>query len=203
MGKVGLVRLPEGDTHFRAAAEAGEYQRGNYLAALAHVRERSCAVDVGAHVGFWTLEMAASFGRVYAIEPIPENFSCLVENTRHLTNVEAINRAAGREVMECAARNPAPENSGAWECLPGSGIPVFPLDELDLQSVGLVKIDVQGMEPDVLEGARETLSRCRPVVVVECIHRGKFDHGPGEFMASLGATGKRDAGKDMIYWWPE
>ena len=41
------------------------------------------------------------------------------------------------------------------------------LDSFQLADVGLIKIDVQGADGEVLAGARDTLARCRPVVVFE------------------------------------
>jgi hypothetical protein len=46
-------------------------------------------------------------------------------------------------------------------------VQVIPLDQLALPSVSLIKIDVEGMEHGVLEGARETIRLQRPVLFVE------------------------------------
>lgn len=61
-------------------------------------------------------------------------------------------------------------------------VPAYPLDELRLEPA-LVKIDVQGTEMNVLAGMRQTVARCRPVLMIET---------PGEdvrrFLSVLGYT---------------
>ena len=43
------------------------------------------------------------------------------------------------------------------------------IDSLNLKRVDLIKIDVEGMEMEVLQGAAETISRCKPVLLIETI----------------------------------
>jgi len=49
----------------------------------------------------------------------------------------------------------------------GEDVPVVTLDQLAMTNVKLIKIDVEGMEVDVLAGAKATLARCRPILYVE------------------------------------
>lgn len=49
----------------------------------------------------------------------------------------------------------------------GEDVPVVPLDQLEVSKAKLIKIDVEGMELDVLAGAKATLARCRPILYVE------------------------------------
>jgi len=49
----------------------------------------------------------------------------------------------------------------------GERVPLVRLDSLDLPECRLIKIDTEGMEPQVLDGARETIARCRPLLYVE------------------------------------
>jgi hypothetical protein len=44
---------------------------------------------------------------------------------------------------------------------------MIPLDELDLRRCALIKVDVEGMEAQVVEGARQTIERCRPALFLE------------------------------------
>ena len=43
----------------------------------------------------------------------------------------------------------------------------MPIDELGLRACALIKVDVEGMEASVVEGARETIARCRPALFLE------------------------------------
>jgi FkbM family methyltransferase len=49
----------------------------------------------------------------------------------------------------------------------GVKVRIRPLDSLALPACGLLKIDVEGFEPQVLRGARETIGRCRPIIYIE------------------------------------
>jgi FkbM family methyltransferase len=65
---------------------------------------------------------------------------------------------------------------------------VIPLDSLDLREVTAVKLDAEGAEQEVLEGARHTLTRCRPVLSVEIEERHRLG-STREVPALLGSLG--------------
>jgi hypothetical protein len=72
-------------------------------------------------------------------------------------------------------------------------VPVMPLDDLELTDVGLLKVDVEGHELAVLRGAVETITRCRPSLVVEVeAHGSDQNHVSDAFtwITSLGYTGR-------------
>ena len=64
----------DGDPWFGPRARSGDFDQETIAAALAHVKDFGCAVDVGAHIGTWTRPLAAKFERVIAIEPNPRLF---------------------------------------------------------------------------------------------------------------------------------
>lgn len=165
------VALPDGDTHFSAMMElagAGVYQLDKLEAAVALCKRRGLAVDVGAHVGFWTRELALLFEKVVAFEPVPANVECFLQNTDHLTNVTLY--AYGLGALDSTVRIKADKkNSGkAHIADEGEKIKIYRLDRLTLPGrVDFLKIDVEGYESFVLRGARETIERDQPVVIVE------------------------------------
>lgn len=185
--------LPPEDTHFRPYVDG--YQRDTYAKALEFVTDFGCAIDVGAHVGFWSLEMAKNFTEVHAFEPQPENFACLSGNA---PDIARYNIALGETPGWCRMETPARHNSGAWEAKEGGDIEVLPLDGFALEP-GLIKIDVQGMELAVLKGAEETILRSYPVLVVECVMNGVYDPGPREFIEGLGMEAVARVRKDFIF----
>lgn len=139
------------------------------------------AVDIGANKGVWTLYLARHCRQVYAFEPNPKVYRWLKRYVR-LPNVTASNVALsdveGKAVLRVpkyargysnqhASLSPenVSENFGAVE------VQTKPLDALGLGDIGFIKIDVEGHELAVLRGARETLARSRPVLVIEMEER--------------------------------
>jgi FkbM family methyltransferase len=190
------VKLPASDSHFTRTAR-GRYQHRAITAALAHTPGRDLVIDVGAHVGFWSDVFAQSFQRVVAIEPIPENFNCLVHNVPFITY---INKACSDAPGTVRLHNPAPHNSGAWETGDGVEVETITIDSLGLDP-DLIKIDVQGYEQRVIDGALATIDRCHPVLCVEAV---KNDQRDDRLIAAIEALGYRVAEqirKDFIFVW--
>lgn len=143
-------------------------------------------IDVGAHVGLYTLELARRAktlgGHVLAVEPHPSNFRDLVENLRRnglLENVMVVRAAIGDRDGHAELHLAA--NSGLHSTRPSparTGLAVRTVmhtltslvDSCGLRSVepsGLVlKVDVEGAELDVLAGASLLLEKVREVVVL-------------------------------------
>ena len=136
------------------------------------VKPGMTVVDVGANIGYYSLYFAGlvgSKGKVVAIEPSPENLPELRLNisANQLSNVRLFESAVGAERGEVAF---AAGINGGILGDDASGtyrVPVAPLDELIEDGVDFLKIDVEGFEGAVVEGARRLLSQFRPVVFLE------------------------------------
>lgn len=168
------VILPESDKHF-ANFELGKYQRDTWVCALEYCEGRRTFIDVGAHIGHFSHNAAvAGFEHIWAFEPIETNFRCLVNNVcPEQSQLHAMKLAVGdRERSDLVPNDPSDGlNSGAWELRSSTtvGISMVPLDSLmDLfTTVDLIKIDTQGWEREVLDGARKLIRRDKPVLIVE------------------------------------
>lgn len=151
----------------------GSYQAGHLAAALRHVTDWSLAIDGGAHVGTWSRTLSGRFEKVIAIEPSADTFEALMTNlvTFGCGNVDARNIALGATPgtveMHLEGRGVELQNTGARFAKPGGTIPVETIDSWNLPSLGLLKLDVEGSEPNALRGAVATLRRCRPIVIYE------------------------------------
>lgn len=171
------IWLPAGDTHMReqialSKPVAGHptYQYGKLQAAMEYVKERALAVDVGAHVGLWTWQLARLFGQVAAFEPMPVHFECLRRNMQGVGNVALHELALGTHagsVFMAAAKVNSGESWVLPEAKTGVRVALCKLDDFRLEGVGLLKVDCEGYEYYALTGAVETIQRCRPVVIVE------------------------------------
>jgi len=134
------------------------------------------AVDVGANLGTTVLPLAKAVGttgQVIAFEPQPLMAQCLQTSLtlNEYFNVRVISSAlADRPGW---ARIPAPQvtqggNYGAMALgSEGLQVPVMRLDDFEISSCALLKIDVEGFEWSVVQGAQQQLLRHRPVLYLE------------------------------------
>ena len=143
-----------------------------------YLRPGMVAVDVGANIGTHTVCFAQSVGpsgRVLAFEPQGVLHQVLCGNAalNKCGNVMAEHKALGAHAgtlvvpwLDYAREgNFGALELGAWT--QGETVPLATLDSYALNACHLIKIDVEGMERDVLEGARATISRHQPLLYVE------------------------------------
>jgi FkbM family methyltransferase len=110
---------------------------------------------------------------VIAIEPSPDTFEALRANMRAFRcgNVElhqvAVGETSGFVTMALSAQAAALKNTGARYVQEGGEIPRITIDSLALPTLGFLKLDIEGSEGLALQGAAETLKRCRPIVLFE------------------------------------
>ena len=127
-------------------------------------------VDVGANVGKYTVLAARLCGKVYAVEPDPDNLVALVANIM-------LNNAAGRVMVICKALGAKPgtarlSQSGAQSRITSSDeggtivVDVTTLDEC-CPDADIVKIAVEGYELEVIRGALRIIESRRPVLLIE------------------------------------
>jgi FkbM family methyltransferase len=166
-----------------------------------HVPPDTWIVDVGANIGYFSevfCGWVSGAGRVLCFEPEQRNFDELVRwaKQRHFSDRLVPRRSLVAEIdgvlpLALNADNPADHRIGA------NGVPTeaVRLDTamalLDWPRVSLVKVDVQGAEQRVLDGARETLARNRPVLVLEIDDRALRAFGSSarsleDFLTGLG-----------------
>lgn len=135
---------------------------------LHNLREEDLFIDVGANVGSYTILACAAVGaRGYAFEPIPSTYARLVENIRlnHLEErVKCVNQGIGAEQGVIAFTNDLNTVNHALADGEQTGnvtkVDVTTLDAvLNNESPTMLKIDVEGYETLVIEGANETLQK--------------------------------------------
>lgn len=145
------------------------------IAELEYCRSRvphgGTIVDVGANVG----NHSVFFGhylrprRLIPVEPHPSAVPVLRHNL-DLNRIAADERGFGIGVAAHGGRAGIRTVGGdlvVGQLTRGGNIPVVTLDELVDEHVDLLKIDVEGMEIDVLLGARQLISRSRPLILIE------------------------------------
>jgi FkbM family methyltransferase len=162
----------------------GECSELELMFLLTLAKNPGLVVEVGANMGIHTIPLAATLARqgrmLYTFEPQPIIFQQLCANLalNALANVRAYPYACGSENTALMFEIPdytKPGNFGATELRPlqpastrQETVQCVRLDDLlaDAQ-IGLLKIDAEGAELDVLKGSERLLARCQPFLYVE------------------------------------
>jgi len=154
-------------------------------------------LDCGANIGIMTLELAKEmygWGQVHAFEAQERLYYALCGNIalNNLFNVSALNVALGKSTGHFAVPRPnylLPGSFGSLELKKSPNteyigqsisysekdlvpIQMVTIDDLGLNRADLIKLDVEGMELEVLEGAIKTIEKFRPVLHIEWIKCG-------------------------------
>jgi FkbM family methyltransferase len=166
------IWFPDGEKHFPEWMEKngelvdgkGTYQIKKFRAAMEHVRNFRKAVDVGAHVGLWSMQLQKTFQSVHAFEPVSAFRDCFGLN---VSGVVLYGCALGAEAGEVRMSIDPADTGGTHIGEEGPIVRVLALDAFNFSEVDFLKIDCEGYEHHVIDGARETLRRCKPCVIVE------------------------------------
>lgn len=140
------------------------------------------SIDVGAHDGCYVHFLRKLSRHVYAFEPIPWMATDLIQKFPQRVTVrpEALSRADGIATLHMPIVNGqsvpgcSTISDAASAVYPGARditVPVRTLDGVYGGDAGFIKIDVEGHEIEVLEGARETIARSRPIFLIEVVER--------------------------------
>ena len=163
----------------RSLHETGTYEKGVLGFMQDYLQPGEVFVDIGANIGLMSIFAAkciGNTGHVHAFEALPKTAGILQENIdiNACTNITIHGFALGAENGTATIyENPQVNRGGASLVVndgsEGTQISVKKLDDVYPKEapISMVKIDVEGYEPMVLEGARNTLLRCRPIVIIE------------------------------------
>lgn len=169
------IAVIEGDTHIsRWVEEEGrlDHDQNSLPIILEHIKEGDWVVDGGAFIGDHTrayLDRVKNSGRVFAFEPNPKAFECLVHNCP-----EARCEPFGLSDLDGGAGMLENENSGASKLVNGDSVMLVRLDDYKLPKLDFLKLDVEGYELKALRGAEETIDIHRPVMWIE-INKGALN----------------------------
>jgi FkbM family methyltransferase len=190
----------------------GHYERDEIAFVRRILSPGDTAIDIGAHIGFFTLQMAAMVGpsgRVHAFEPFDANADLLersiAENRfgdRITVQRDAVGAASGTATLTFPLETL--NSGGAYVLRDGTAplagnvkkqVPLVALDDLHLgRPVRFIKMDVEGAEPLVIKGAERLLREDRPMILSE-LHPTQLERASGvtanAFLDQLRALGYR------------
>lgn len=174
---------------------------------MRYVRRRGTAIQAGAHVGLWPAVLSQHFKRVVSFEPLPQLAAVAREGAPY-ANVTIMEAALGAECGTLRIQPPGAEKmarfSGSATVTPEGALEVtaVTLDSLHLHNVGAVMLDIEGHELPALEGARHTLERWHPVVVIEENAKSLRHRAAGAAAAFLSTFGYEQVGafrSDLVF----
>ena len=133
------------------------------------------ALDIGAHVGIWTRRLANDFDKVIAFEPLKKHIECHKKNCEGLENVTlnevALSHKKGTNIITTRDTNSGmstmDEPRWKWKKSFPQMIESRTLDSYRFPKIDFIKMDVEGWEEQVLEGATETILKYRPRMYIE------------------------------------
>ena len=175
--------FPEGETHFqkmldKSVAKGGpaRYQWQVRDRSMNYVQQRRFALDIGANVGLWSRDLCEHFDHVIAFEPVAMFRECLKLNVpKQNLLIEPLALGDQETMVNMIITQ---DNMGHTHVDPNSvghgTVPVRCLDNLDFAIVDYMKIDCEGFEYKIIQGAEQTIKRCRPVIVVEQKPHGTY-----------------------------
>lgn len=168
--------FPDQDTHFaemlsKNISKGGKpvYQAPVRTRSINYCKQHGLALDIGANVGLWSRDLCNVFDKVIAFEPVAEFRDCLIKNVSASNlQIQPVALGATNAMINMII---TAENTGHSHVDPASlgngSIPMITLDSLDLPQVDYIKIDCEGFENNILLGAKNTILKYRPILVVE------------------------------------
>ena len=198
--------MPTSDEHFerlisKRVKKGGpaEYQDDVRDEAYKYVTDFNIAVDVGANVGLWAKPLTQKFNRVIAYEPLEQVYSCLERNVNR-AKVDINKFALGSTNNKVDMVYDHINTGGSYVSEVGTGtIDIKRMDDLNLPKFGLLKIDCERHELEVLKGAMDTILKYKPIIV--CEQQADTDECAGLFLKSFGAREITNVRKDYIFGW--
>jgi len=149
--------------------DAGNGQQAQRDASLKYVKQWRVCLDIGSNIGQWTRPLAKRFESVVCFEPNPNFRQCFEKNIQEKNVLLWPYGLSDKEHKAKQDFNSTVlhEEDGDIDCRR--------LDSFGLTNVDFVKIDVDGFEVPLLNGARETLTKNDPVINIEMKRDKRID----------------------------
>ena len=127
-------------------------------------------IDVGAFIGDTALIFGKNGADVYAFEPQEDAYFCMEYNIKEYPNITIENCAVGNGDSVSTNQDPLNWNPGTRTVKSDSnGKPSIRLDDYfaTYPAVDLIKIDCEGYEPPVIQGAMNIIKKYKPIIICE------------------------------------
>ena len=175
----GTVLYNPNDTYVGKSIKLyGRYQLEEIKVFDKYVQEGDTVLDIGANIGTHTLWFANKVGEsgfVMAFEPQRLIFQTLCANMalNSIKHVDCKQLGVGysKRLVTVPVLDPLKENNFGGLSIDGHSegepVAICRVDDIGLSRCDFIKMDVEGMEPEALQGAMNTIVKCRPVLYIE------------------------------------
>ena len=138
------------------------------------------SIDIGAYKGVYTFLLAKCSEKVYAFEPNPKSFNILKKSVKKNVNVFpfAITNKSGTDFLKIPKGKKGYSNQGGSlrnvkldKNFGKIKVITKKLDDINLKNIGFIKIDAEGSELNVLNGAKKIIKKYKPTLLIEIEER--------------------------------
>ena len=176
MKNVNGIWLPDKEDHlasFHEILDRGTYQFDRIKLCIESTKEKRTYIDVGAHVGLWSMHFVKHFKKIEAFEPIPDHRECFHTNVDGNYVLHSFALGKKRGIVSLKWED---DNTGHTHLDDDGNVTaeIKLLDDFNFKDVDLIKIDVEGYELFVCEGAKKTIKEWKPVICIEQKDHGYF-----------------------------
>jgi FkbM family methyltransferase len=173
----------EDDRYIGQRIALGKYEPYLTKVIMENTNSNSRAVDVGANIGYYTVLLAKKVKTVMGVEPEEKTFEILTKNSSGLKNVRLVRAAVGSKDgaidLEVSKENYGDHKISSKYKVESlkliEKVKIRKLNNLVKEQVDLMKIDVQGWESEVIEGAKELIKKNRPTIFFELSKKKNYD----------------------------
>ena len=185
------VNIPSGTDIYLFGARSHESEMRLTKFFIKNLKNKKIFLDVGAHVGFYTLlasRLMGDMGRIFAFEASPQTFNFLRRNTESKKNVFIINNAVSEkegqmtffefDLYYCESNTLDPDIFKKQDWAKTAVPREIKIDTISMDyfctdnaiSPDIMKIDVEGAELSVIKGSMKMIENNHPMIIMEYLN---------------------------------
>lgn len=182
-----------------------DYQKRELFGSIEYCNNFRTCIDIGANYGLMTYNLSKKFNEVHSFELVPSVRECLKQNVKNFNLDNVVVYDCGLGECEKDANFLFNSNKTLKTQITNSEYngtaKIKTLDSFMLEQVDFIKLDCEGYEKYVLEGAIGTIKKCNPIILFE--NKGKdeiwgLDGSPVEYLKTLNYKLLIDYGKNCV-----
>jgi FkbM family methyltransferase len=166
------------------------------------ISKKNVCLQAGGNVGIWPLKLKDHYKEILSFEPDPALYQCMVKNLEKIKNVKCFNYALSDKSEDATFCRSGKSGTGFTTkddtvrdemCK----IKSVTIDSLNLKTLDVMFLDIEGFEEYALKGAEDTIKRLKPIIHIELLlHKQELLHN---MLTSYGYTLLKRQGKDGVY----